>query len=303
VLKANKIAVIGDLHGRYNSYDNNYLERAGFDLVLYVGDLGSGTLKNGLEMIRILSRVRVPGLVLPGNNDAEHLAELKAELTFQSGKSELLRLMGPSARKGVEPCGFSVHELTTNHGGVSLIAARPCAMGGSECSFAEQLSRNHQISTLLESEQKLRNLIDSTAHQDVIFFAHNGPYGLGGGASDLWSRDFKLNIHPDAPKDWGDSDLRSAIDYASSIGKRVIAVIAGHMHRSQSNARPLSVHLDGVLHINAAMVPRILMKGEAEEHHYVELNLDLRKIPAITVEERWVTLPLPQADSVAPQPG
>lgn len=290
MLRADKIAIIGDLHGRYNGLDNDYLERSGFDLVLFVGDLGSGTLKNGLEMIRTISRLRVPGLVMPGNNDAPHLAELQAELSFQAGKSELLRLMGPSRRKGVEPCGFTNHNLITNHGGVTLIAARPCAMGGSECSFAEQLERNHDVSNLDDSTRQLKALVDAAEHTDLIFLAHNGPFGLGERPYDLWSRDFELPAQPNAAKDWGDRDLSEAVAYAKARGKRVIAVIAGHMHRSHSNERPLWVQDEHTSYVNAAFVPRIQMLDNKETHHYVELTIDLVAQAPVTLSERWVAL-------------
>ena len=287
MLRADKIAIVGDLHGRYNLLDNDFLERAGFDLVLFVGDLGSGTLKNGLQMIRAISRLRVPGLLLPGNNDAPHLAELKAELTFQSGKSQLLRLMGPISRRGVAPSGFSAHDLVTKRGGVTLIAARPCAMGGSECSFPEQLRRSHGIETLEQSTQKLCSLVDESTHSDLIFLAHNGPLGLGARPSDLWGRDFEVRHRPDAPLDWGDSDLETAINHAQSRKRRVLAVIAGHMHRSERNPRALCVQARGTTYVNAACVPRVVMNEGREMHHFVEMSLDLAGQPPVSISESW----------------
>lgn len=288
VLEADRIAVIGDLHGRYSNLDNDYLEQSSSDLVLFVGDLGSGTLNNGLEMIKTISRLRVPGLLLPGNNDAPHLAALAAELAFQSGKSELFRLMGPTARKGVTPCGLSLHELSTRHGGVSLIAARPCAMGGSECSFADILRRTHHIGTLDESLSKMKELVEQAAHDTVLFLAHNGPFGLGGEPDDLWGRDFTLKHHPHAPRDWGDTDLTAAIHHARSVGKRVIGVIAGHMHRSEHQPRPLFAQRRETTYVNSAQVPRIMLMNDQEHHHYVEVEIDLRAEVALRVQERWV---------------
>lgn len=288
MLKGDKIAIVGDLHGRYNGFDNEFLETQGFDLALFVGDLGSGSLNNGLHVIRTISRLRVPGLLIPGNNDSPHLAQLKAELAFQSGKSELFRLMGPSTRRGVEPCGLSAHDLITQDGPVTLIAARPCAMGGSECSFPEQLDRNHQISSLEQSEIKLKALVSAAPHRDLIFLAHNGPLGLGAESNDLWGRDFELPGMPDAPKDWGDSDLSAAISHAEQLGKRVIAVIAGHMHRSPHRGRPLVQWKNEVAYVNAAATPRIRTVGGGEEHHFVELTLDLKAALPLQVSERWV---------------
>ncbi len=290
MLVANKIAIIGDLHGSYNGFDNHFLESEEFDLALFVGDMGSGSLKNGLAMIRTISRLRMPGLLIPGNNDAPHLAQIKAELAFQSGKSALFRLMGPVLRKGIQSCGFSEHSLSTDHGGVSLIAARPCAMGGSDCSFAEQLGRTHGVTSIEESTERLVGLVDQAKFDDVIFLAHNGPFGLGDEADAMWGRDFALPERPDAPQDWGDRDLSTAIEYAKDRGKRVVAVIAGHMHASEHRPRPVISYVDRVSYINAAQVPRIIPYRGIEKHHFVELSIDLSaKIP-VSIKERWVPL-------------
>src|SRR5690606_9658854 len=125
---------IGDLHGKWNVLDNEYFNHSDYELLLFVGDLGSGTLKNELDVIRTIAKVRVPGLVLPGNNDAESLAPLSAEVAHQSGAGVLMQLTGTPPQSFVEPCGYSSHLLFTDEGLVTLIAARPCAMGGSEFS-------------------------------------------------------------------------------------------------------------------------------------------------------------------------
>lgn len=289
-----RIAVLGDLHGKWNDLDNAYFDRAGYDLLLFVGDLGSGSLGNGLTIIRQLARLRVPGLVLPGNNDATHLAQLAAELSHQSGKLEIYRVFGTTSRQALEPCGFSRHELTTRGGGVSLIAARPCAMGGSQFSFPEQLARNYGVSNLDASLVRLKQLVDAAESEHLLFVAHNGPYGLGSGPRDLWARDFELPS--DAPaadiRDWGDWDLAQAIDYAKARGKHVLGVIAGHMHRPPQDAhRPLSVKKDGVLYVNVAVVPRISSGAAGPTHHHVELRIDPRGAPTLTVQEHYLTLP------------
>ncbi len=297
--RGDRIAILGDLHGRWNAFDNDYFDHSDYDLLIFVGDLGSGTRKNGLQIIRQLSKLRVPALVLPGNNDAEHLAYLQAELALQAGKLDLLRLAGLSRRKGASPCGYSRHLLTTRSGNVTLIAGRPCAMGGSEFSFGEQVARGYGVNDLEASTQRLKALVDESETDDLIFVAHNGPTGLGEEPEDLWGRDFSF---PDpvrndaAPKDWGDRDLQVAVDYARGRGKRVLAVIAGHMHRSPMiQSRPLLCLRDETLYLNAAVVPRIRSGGAGELHHHIELCLDLaaQKIDRrLLVRERWLELPL-----------
>ena len=46
-LRANKIAVLGDLHGKWNPLDNEYFDRADYELLIFVGALG-GLLNAGI---------------------------------------------------------------------------------------------------------------------------------------------------------------------------------------------------------------------------------------------------------------
>lgn len=291
VTKADHIAIIGDVHGFWNEADSLEFSKLGVDLLLFVGDLGSGTRKNGVEMISRLSKLRVPGLVLPGNNDAPHLAHLGAEWGYQSGKADLLRLVGSPQRVGIRPCGFTAHELSTKSGNLTLIAARPCAMGGGECSFPEELSRNYGVSSIEESIKRLKTLVDQSSTEAIVFVAHNGPYGLGGKPRDLWSRDFPIGSDHDAPNDWGDHDLSEAIKYAKNQGKRVDGVIAGHMHRgSEGKTRPATLRFEGTTYVNSAVVPRIRTHPDGELHHFVELRLDPGAKKAderFMIDEKW----------------
>lgn len=295
--RGDRIAILGDLHGKWNACDNEYFDSADYDLLIFVGDLGSGTLKDGLQVIRQLSKLRVPALVLPGNNDAEHLAQLQAELALQAGKLDLMRMAGLSRRKGASPCGYSAHPLVTKSGDATLIAGRPCAMGGSEFSFGEQIARVYGVSELDASTFRLKALVDAAETDDLIFLAHNGPFGLGEGPTDIWGRDFSLESPAlaAAPKDWGDKDLQLAVDYARSRGKRVLAVIAGHMHRSPfRESRPLMQVREETVYLNAAVVPRIRSGKAGELHHHIELNLDLAAAELdrrVSVTEHWLELP------------
>jgi len=288
--RADKLAVLGDLHGRWNALDNAYFDQAAYDLLLFVGDLGSGTRKDGLAVIRQLSRLQSRGLILPGNNDAEHLPHLSAELAYQTGRAELLRAMRRNAAPGIEPCGYSCHRLLTEQGPISLIAARPCATGGSALAFPDMLARTYGVRSMNDSIGRLRALVDSAPDPSVLFLAHNGPFGLGGAAADPWSRDFGLSPDDDqgASNDWGDDDLQQAVEYAVNRGKRVIGVVAGHMHRRPGKTpRPLLTERDGIAYVNPACVPRIAMREDGESHHYVEMRVSPS---ALSLEEKWVTL-------------
>lgn len=291
-LYARKIALIGDLHGKWTARDNEFFNDAAYDLLLFVGDLGSGTLRNALSIIRLISEVRVPGLVLPGNNDAPYLAHLAAELAHQNGALALREIIGAHRAAHLEPCGYSNHELETDGGLITLIAARPCAMGGSEFSFPEELARNYGVTSLAESARRLKEQVEAATTDDVVFLGHNGPFGLGGSAGDLWARDFSLPVDPTspAPLDWGDTDLADAVRHAQELGRDVLGVIAGHMHRRPGEKGRFTVFRDGITYVNPAVVPRIIASSESERHHFVELRFDLASTAPeqrITAEERW----------------
>lgn len=299
-IRVEKIAVIGDLHGKWTARDNEYFDSADYDLLLFVGDLGAGTLKDGLSIVRMLAALRTPALVLPGNNDALYLPEVHAELAHQSGKAELMGMLGGTARAGISSCGFSSHLLVMGKGGaereVTLVAARPCAMGGSEFSFREQVKERHGIGSLEESLSKLRLLVDNATTEALIFLAHNGPLGLGGDPTDLWGRDFALrgDHEVNAPLDWGDEDLRDCVEYARNQGKQVLCVIAGHMHRKRDGSgRPLMKKSDGTIYVNPAVVPRITHSETGAIHHHVSLTLEEHpstRHVEVLAEDRFVEL-------------
>lgn len=294
-LRARKIAVIGDLHGRWTARDNEYFDASSYDLLLFVGDLGSGTLGNELSIIRLISEVRIPGLVLPGNNDAPFLGPLAAELAHQSGGDALRELLGHAPATYLQPCGYSNHVLETEGGLVTLIAARPCAMGGSEFSFAPELARNYGVTSLTDSVRRLKEQVDEAETKAVLFLGHNGPFGLGGEAGDLWARDFPLPEDPTGgpPRDWGDTDLGDAIKYAKGQGRDVLGVIGGHMHRDPEKSECFLVERDGTIYLNPAVTHRITAGEEGERHHFVDLKLNpIGSEPSerFVAEERWVDL-------------
>ena len=114
----------------------------------------------------------------------------------------------------------------------------------------------------------------------MIFLAHNGPTGLGTSRSDLWGCDFRRE-----EGDFGDEDLALAITYARELGKRVLAVVAGHMHHRLRGGgkRRWYERKDGILYVNAARVPRIFEELGHAYHHHVDLTIDGDEVEAIEV--------------------
>jgi uncharacterized protein (TIGR04168 family) len=295
-LRGEKIAVLGDLHGKWNQRDNDYFDRADYDLLIFVGDLGSGSASSEIDIIRRIRALRVPTLVMPGNNDAHFL-----DLLYGETPEELL-----PGRVGASltACGYSTHLLETSSGAVTILAARPCAMGGSEFSFGPELEKRYGVTGLDHSAGRLRRLVDECQTEAILFLAHNGPFGLGGEPDSPWARDFCLpeELEEAAPRDWGDRDLSGAIAYAKSCGKEVVGVIAGHIHRSTRAPRapggercPVVKRQGGSSFINAAVVPRIIRDKAGERHHFVELKLELGADAGLRVRatEVWRDLQKP----------
>jgi len=115
--------------------------------------------------------------------------------------------------------------------------------------------------------------------------AHCGPHGLGDKRDAIYGNDFLST-----QGDWGDTDLRDALAYARERGKRVVGVVAGHMHHGLRGGgeRVWHVQQDGLFHVNAARVPRKRKSPGGEERHHVRITLQEDQAQ---VEAVWLRLP------------
>jgi uncharacterized protein (TIGR04168 family) len=217
--------------------------------------------------------------MIPGNHDASTALQFLAELKHKDRLSSLLsagherresRLR--SALGAVKLTGYSLDLLSWDDGPLGLVAARPYSMGGDRLYFRSFLKRRHGVASFEESAAKLRALVDQ-APRDIIILSHNGPAGLGTARDDIWGCDFRRE-----GGDFGDPDLRDAIAYALGRGKKVHAVIAGHMHHRLKGPggerRYWQTTRNGVLYLNAARVPRIRLRAPGRPRHHISLTLD-----------------------------
>ncbi|NNE20107.1 MAG: hypothetical protein HKN10_16695, partial [Myxococcales bacterium] len=171
-----RIALIGDLHGSFDALDIAAFNDASYDLLIFTGDLGSGTAKNGLEIAKLVSRLTTPTIVMPGNNDAPFLAEIAAEFGHQRGLSAIFDLDRGVASKRAEVilCGYRLHELPLPGFALSVVTGRPCAMGGGEFSFGSEVSRAYGIANMEESTERLISLVDAVDTERLLLVGHNG---------------------------------------------------------------------------------------------------------------------------------
>jgi len=274
-----RFAIIGDLHTHWDEVDIAQFSSSDYDLLYFTGDLGGGTADSSLRVARNMAGLRQPTLVMPGNNDTVDINELAAELAHQNGLNKLMSIAQNSdvASNPIVLCGYSHHLIHAGQLDVSLIAARPHSMGGPTLSFPEYMEDTYDIDCLEASSRRMIELVEQAEAEHLIFLAHNGPAGLGEQPQDIWGCDFKQN-----GGDWGDPDLAEAIEHARALGKKVLAVIAGHMHlrTKQGDERPWKLDIDDILYINAARVPRIFSAEDDVYRHHVAITISEAGIEA-----------------------
>lgn len=283
-----RLAIIGDIHGCWTDADTEYFNRGHYDAILCVGDLPP--LIGSLPTARKLAALRVPAFLIPGNHDATSAPQFLAELKHNSSLAALFSA-GHARREtrlrkalsAVKLVGYSLDRLEWQGKPLGLISGRPYSMGGDRLYFRSYLQRRFGVASFEDSITKLRALVDQ-APQDIVFLSHNGPAGLGSARDDIWGCDFRAT-----GGDFGDPDLRAAIDYAVTCGKTVHAVVAGHMHHKLKGGglrRHWEISRNGILYVNAARVPRIRARNTAHEmRHHVALTLDAKGAAA---EAIWI---------------
>lgn len=274
-----KLALVGDIHGCWDADDAAYFNASDYDAVLLVGDLPPRNHGRIWEIARQVARLQKPAYIIAGNHDGVSLPHLISEALGVpspiAGRVQHLRV--GRLRRLLRPVQLLAYErvpLVAAGARLHLIACRPHSMGGA-FAFATHLARAYGVRTMDESAARLCALVDDAAAADpsvpVLFFAHNGPSGLGGAPADIWGCDFKRGAG-----DWGDHDLRRAIDHARERGLRVLAVVAGHMHHRTKTREQRVWHLveDGVHYVNAARVPRWTRRDGVPVRHHVALRFD-----------------------------
>lgn len=284
-----RIAVVGDVHLCWDDRDVELIDQAGYDLVLFVGDLAGYGSAGVLEVARSIAKLRTAALVVPGNHDAVTLAQLASEVFRAPDALRSALALGMGRRvealaRALEPVplgGYSLHPF--DRIGLCVLVARPHSLGGPRLGFRRYLADRFGVRTLADSASRLCALFDTMPEQQpIIVLAHCGPSGLGDRRTDIYGCDFRPQ-----QGDWGDEDLRLALEHARATRKRVLAVVGGHMHRRVRGGgeRVWRVERDGILYVNAARVPRSKPKNPAARRHHVSLTW---KEDALSVQDVWL---------------
>lgn len=290
ITQAATIGVIGDVHLFWDDEDATFFNGAGYDLLLFVGDLKGYTELKAHRVNRSLRKLRVPAMCIPGNHDGLHALQLGAEITprahplrnafcrGQAGRCRKLeRALGP-----IELVAYCRRRLTLRGLPLNVVVGRPHSIGGGRLACIRYLAEQYGIDSMESSSARLISLVDACDDAPILFLAHNGPSGLGDRASSIWGCDFRKK-----EEDWGDRDLERAVQHAVDSGRTVLATVAGHMHRKTKSGRlrPGRVEKNGVLYVNAAEVPRHRQIAGRKKRHHVRLQVTAEGVEA---QEMWV---------------
>lgn len=276
-----RLAIVGDVHLAFGPKDVASLDAGGYDLVLFVGDLAGYSFRGALRVARYIATLRTPAIVMPGNHDCTTPQQMLAEVMGHEPSIAMLtggeEARVAELRRALAPAiltGYGLHPLPVRSGpAIDLVSGRPHSFGGPALSFRPYLERAHAVSSLDASAAKIVARVEESHASRLLFFAHNGPAGLGAKRSDIWGCDFRRS-----EGDFGDPDLRAAIEHARQRQKHVLAVVAGHMHhtlRGGGGQRTWQLRdAHGTLFVNGARVPRVFTEGGKERRHHVELVID-----------------------------
>jgi uncharacterized protein (TIGR04168 family) len=284
------IGVIGDVHLFWDDEDVAFFNRGGYDFLLFVGDLAAYTQVRGQRTARSLQKLRVPAMCIPGNHDGLHAFQLGAEIAprvhrlreaFCLGQARRCRRLA-DALGDIELVAYSKRRLAPAGIPLNIVVCRPHSIGGRRLACLRYLAEAYGVDSMESSIARLKSLVDACDDAPILFLAHNGPSGLGDRADSIWGCDFRRR-----EEDWGDQDLEAAVSYANRNGRKVLAAVAGHMHRKTKSGkrRPAQIEKDGVLYVNAAEVPRHRQVNGEKKRHHVKLTITQ---DGVTAEDCWV---------------
>jgi uncharacterized protein (TIGR04168 family) len=258
------VAVLGDLHGDFSlREDGPALEQ--YQLILSTGDLtpnsGRDRFDVALRLARELAELRAYTIL--GNHDGP------SGFTGRSFPKSFLQL-----EEALGPFHAAMRVIELPELGLSLVGARPLSMGGDDLKYVPPGTGDR---TMADWADALTALLLSARGERIVVLAHDGPKGLGAARDAIFGCDFRAEAG-----DWGDTDLQVALGRALDAGRPVVAVIAGHMHHALRGGgeRTWQVRHRGVLHVNAAIVPRVTAQGRA----HVVVTIDGRDASASV---RW----------------
>jgi uncharacterized protein (TIGR04168 family) len=267
------LAVIGDIHDRWEAEDEAALEFLGVDLALFVGDFGN----ESVNLVKQITEMQIPKAAILGNHDAWYsatdwgISKCPYDRTKEDRVQQQLNLLGKTH------VGYG--KLDFPNLNLSVVGSRPFSWGGSSWKNERFYRERYGVHNYDESVDRIMNAVDRTKNDTIIFIGHNGAKGMGDKPEDPCGKDWQP-----IGGDHGDPDFAEAIVQTRELGKTIPLAVFGHMHHSLRHTkaelrRPIHIDAAGTVHLNAARVPRI-----------IEQNGDrLRNFSIVTLENGIVT--------------
>lgn len=259
-----KIAVIGDVHGKWESADNLALQSLGVDLVLFVGDFGN----ESVDVVTQIAALEIPKAAIMGNHDAWYTASPWGRKRSPYDHQKEDRVQQQLDLLGETHVGYAKRDFPDLQ--LSVVGSRPFSWGGPEWKNADFLCDRFGVNSFTESTNLIVSQAQATAYDTLIFLGHNGPTGLGEQPEDICGKDWQP-----LGGDHGDPDFAAAIAQVHATGKQIPLVTFGHMHHSLRHTKErLRTNVcstpEGTIYFNAASVPRI-----REENGQIQRNFSL----------------------------
>ena len=271
-----KIAVVGDVHDRWDGEDEKALQALGVDLVLLVGDFGN----ESVEVVRSVAALTLPKAVILGNHDAWYSAsdwgrkKCPYDRMLEDRVQQQLDLLGKTH------VGYAKLDFPQFH--LSVVGARPFSWGGSEWKNPEFYQSRYGVGNTAESVDRILAAVKSAAYETVIFVGHCGPFGLGDRPEDPCGRDWQP-----LGQDHGDPDFTQAIDQTRALGKSVPLVAFGHMHHqlrtTKDHLRTAVVANAETVYVNAADVPRIIHSEDSCRRNFSIVTLQAGQVQQVSL--------------------
>lgn len=260
--RAAKIVCVGDIHGQWGEGDEMALRSLRPDLVLFVGDYGNEDLRVTSRIASFASRVDFGVATVFGNHDAHYTASSRKRQYAPYDSSTTCRVR--EQIKLLHGLDVSYRSKAFEEIGMSVCGGRAFSFGGPNWKYSSFFREFVGVNDMRDSSVKLARVATNSAHKNLIFLSHSGPVGLGDAPHDPCGKDW--GEKPGG--DYGDADLRHAIESARDQGFRVPLTVFGHMHNTLQDGKGKRIMVkterDGrktgefstTVMLNAAVVPR-----------------------------------------------
>lgn len=287
-----RIVCVGDIHGQWNENDESALRALNPDLVLFVGDYGDEDVRVTRRISDFAASTNFGVATVFGNHDAFFTASYGGRKRAPYNQSEECRVT--EQMKMLRPFDVSYRSVDFDEVRISICGGRAFSVGGPNWKYSEFYRKFVGIEGMKHSARKMREAVQSCQYPTVIFLSHSGPIGLGSKPSDPCGKDW--GDYPGG--DYGDEDLRAAIEQAREEGFRVPLTVFGHMHKrllgNRGERTMVTTEPDGdsggdTIMVNAAVVPRhrIGPHSNGSLHHFQIVQVgDGGSVESVT--ETWV---------------